>query len=66
MPCNMHLLRRFLKLWGPKKGKKIKIRCKDTILEGKYLEISNLGELIAEVDGKIDKFASAEVYFEGN
>ena len=53
-------------LWGPKKGRKIKIRRKDTILEGKYLEISNLGELIAEVDGKINKFASAEVYFEGN
>ena len=52
-------------LWGPKKGRKIKIRRMDTILEGKYLEISNLGELIAEVDGKINKFASAEVYFEG-
>ena len=52
-------------LWGPEKGRKIKIRFKDTILEGNYLGISNLGELIAEVDGKINKFASAEVYFEG-
>ena len=46
-----------------KKGRKIKIRRKDAILEGKYLEISNLGELTAEVDGKINKFMHEKNYF---
>ncbi len=49
--------------YGPSMGQSIKIRCGKNITAGSYLGLNELGELIANVDGDLKQFSSAEIFF---
>ena len=49
--------------YGPLTGQHIKIRCGKIVTSGNYLGLSEMGELMANVDGHLKQFSSAEVFF---